>query len=96
MPDNPPKTRRRQGGQPGNRNRLKHGRFSRRRLERHARVKALLRKTRGLICRLDMGLRARKALARKSVHLLRADGARRSVPAHHVARRRRGAAEAHG
>ena len=71
MPDNPPKTPRRRGGQPGNRNRLKHGRFSRRRLERRAKVRALLRKTRGLVCRLEMGTRARRALAAKSTLPLR-------------------------
>jgi len=42
----------------GNRNRLRHGRYTRARIARHARVRARLRETRNLVCRLDLGTNA--------------------------------------
>jgi hypothetical protein len=57
----------------GNRNRLKHGNYSARRIARRAEVNALLRRARNLIRRIEMMAWARKALrakkARKAFHL---------------------------
>jgi len=49
----------------GNRNRLLHGRYSCARMARRAKTRARLRETRNLICRLDLGTNARRALAMK-------------------------------
>ncbi len=49
----------------GNRNRLRHGTYSRAYAERRAKVRALLARTRALICRLDMFARSREAVLRK-------------------------------
>jgi hypothetical protein len=50
----------------GNRNRLRHGRYTQERVIRRARTRALLRKTRVLICRLDLMANARRAFATKN------------------------------
>jgi hypothetical protein len=60
----------------GNRNRLLHGTYSRERVERRAKVRALLRRTRALICRLDMFARSRNALLRERKREARESAAR--------------------
>jgi hypothetical protein len=54
-----PRTR---GGQPGNRNRLKHGRYSRAFLARRAHTRGILCETRALIARLNLAAKLRRAL----------------------------------
>jgi hypothetical protein len=61
MPDPPPRKR---GGQPGNRNRLRHGRYAAVTIERRKDVTALGRLARHALTRVKMILRARKALKR--------------------------------
>lgn len=50
--------RRRRGGQPGNTNRLIHGRYAGRFLARRAQVRSLLREARTVIAELNMARRA--------------------------------------
>jgi hypothetical protein len=45
---------RKRGGQPGNSNRLKHGRFMHRRMQRRAETRALIRAMRNLTIRISM------------------------------------------
>jgi hypothetical protein len=61
MPDAAPRKR---GGQPGNRNRLHHGRYAAVTIERRKEVTALGRLARHALTRVKMILRARKALKR--------------------------------
>ena len=60
----PPKRRR--GGQPGNRNRLRHGRYAKAAIERRKQVTTLARLGRHALVRIRMILRARRALKRKA------------------------------
>ena len=53
---------RKRGGQPGNRNRLKHGRYTQRRAARREKTRALIGRARNLIIRIEMMAKARKAL----------------------------------
>ncbi len=57
--------RRKRGGQPGNRNRLKHGRYTSAFAARRAKTRATLRKTRHLVIRLTMVARMHQALQAK-------------------------------
>jgi hypothetical protein len=50
------------GGQPGNRNRLKHGRYSKAFLARRAHNRGILRDTRVLIAKLNFAAKLRRAL----------------------------------
>jgi hypothetical protein len=54
-----PRTR---GGQPGNRNRLTHGRYSRSFLARRAHNRGILRETRALIAHLTFAAKLRRAI----------------------------------
>ena len=55
----------RRGGQPGNRNRLVHGRYTRAAQERRQSVRALLKAARDLTIRAAMVARARRSYRRK-------------------------------
>ena len=61
MPDTAPRKR---GGQPGNRNRLRHGRYAATTIGRRKEVMALGRLARHALTRVKMILRTRKALKR--------------------------------
>jgi len=61
MPDAAPRKR---GGQPGNRNRLRHGRYATATIGRRKEVMALGRLARHALTRVKMILRSRKALKR--------------------------------
>lgn len=65
--------RRKRGGQPGNRNRLKHGDFSAARIARRKEISQLLRKARHAVTRAKWIARARKhwiAVAKKQITML--------------------------
>jgi hypothetical protein len=64
IPDTAPRKR---GGQPGNRNRLRHGRYAATTIERRKEVAALGRLARHALTRVKMILRARKALKRARI-----------------------------
>lgn len=68
---------RKRGGQPGNRNRLKHGRYAARDRERHERVRKLVRATRNLAIKFGMMAGAYRALRRKKTRERIAADARR-------------------
>ena len=70
--------RRKRGGQPGNRNRLRHGAFSAKARERREWVRGLVASTNALIVRIEMVARARKALKAKQ-HRLTSPNAGRST-----------------
>jgi hypothetical protein len=59
--------KRKRGGQPGNRNRLKHGAFFRAARFRQARVAEMIRAAQALIVRADLVARARKALLQRGL-----------------------------
>ncbi len=59
---------RKRGGQPGNTNRLRHGRYTAERIARRGQVMRLTRLGRHALLRVKMILRARKALKRKKAH----------------------------
>ncbi len=59
-------TARKRGGQPGNSNRLRHGRYTKATTARRAETRAWMRKANHLVMRATMVWRARKALAKKT------------------------------
>jgi hypothetical protein len=74
--------KRKRGGQPGNRNRLIHGRYSKEEAAWREKMRGYRRKGRALVILVDNVLKARKALKRKLAAraLAAAAGAQRSVP----------------
>ncbi|MGN6149618.1 MAG: hypothetical protein ACTHPD_13850 [Rhizomicrobium sp.] len=58
--------RRKRGGQPGNTNRLRHGRYSQPFAARKAEIDRAIAKAKALLVRVDMVLRMRKALKKKT------------------------------
>ena len=64
------RTGRPRGAPPGNTNRLKHGRYSARRIARRKKTNALLRGCRNLTRRIEMMAWSRKALRRKQERLV--------------------------
>jgi hypothetical protein len=59
--------RRKRGGQPGNHNRFRHGRYTRHRAARRASARALMRRARDLIIRIGMIAKSRAALRKKQM-----------------------------
>ena len=58
--------RRKRGGQPGNRNRLRHGRYSQEFAARKAEIDRAIAGAKTLLVRVEMILRMRKALKKKT------------------------------
>jgi hypothetical protein len=61
--------KRKRGGQPGNRNRLVHGRYTQAEAASRADIREIRRKGRALVILVDNILKARKALKRKRAAL---------------------------
>jgi hypothetical protein len=61
--------KRKRGGQPGNRNRLVHGRYTQAEAASRADIRTIRRKGRALVILVDNVLKARKALKRRRAAL---------------------------
>ena len=81
------RTGRPRGAPLGNNNRLKHGRYSARRIRRRKEVNVLLRNGRNLTRRIEMMARSRKALRRKMARSFTSPSVGRSTRAAKRARR---------
>src|ERR1700753_865745 len=62
--------KRKRGGQPGNTNRLRHGRFSAATIARHAQSRRAIARDSALIIRVEMILRMRHAWEQKRIRTL--------------------------